>query len=171
MEELRDSSMQRIYGLMGDNLNPKVDAVRRTVGREWAHVHNEEAAAFAAAEARLTGRLAVCAGGCGPSSVHLVQGLYDAHREGVPVLALAAHLPTRRIGTGFFQETHPERLFIECSHYYCEMIGIPQMPRLLQIAMNSAVGKSGVHRCLWFPARSPMRPPTLPRPRRKGCLF
>jgi pyruvate dehydrogenase (quinone) len=145
VEELRDSGVQRIYGLVGDSLNPIVDAVRRTEGLEWVHVHNEEAGAFAAAaEARLTGRLAVCAGSCGPGSIHLIQGLYDAHRDGAPVLALATHIPSRQIGTGFFQETHPERLFTECSHY-CEMISNPrQMPRLLRIAMQSAVGKAGV---------------------------
>jgi pyruvate dehydrogenase (quinone) len=145
VEELRDSGVQRIYGLVGDSLNPIVDAVRRTEGIEWVHVHNEEAAAFAAAaEARLTGRLAVCAGSCGPGSIHLIQGLYDANRDGAPVLALATHIPTRQIGTGFFQETHPERLFTECSHY-CEMISTTrQMPRLLRIATQSAVGKSGV---------------------------
>ena len=145
VEELRDSGVQRIYGLVGDSLNPIADAIRRTEGIEWVHVHNEEAAAFAAsAEARLTGRLAVCAASCGPGNTHLIQGLYDAHREGVPVLALATHIPSRQIGTGFFQETHPERLFTECSHY-CEMISTPrQMPRLLHIAVHSAVGKSGV---------------------------
>lgn len=145
VEELYHSGVQRIYGLVGDSLNPIVDAVRRTEGIEWVHVHNEEAAAFAAsAEARLTGRLAVCAASCGPGNTHLIQGLYDAHRDSAPVLALATHIPSRQIGTGFFQETHPERLFTECSHY-CEMISTPrQMPRLLRIAMHSAVGKSGV---------------------------
>jgi pyruvate dehydrogenase (quinone) len=145
VEDLRDSGVERIYGLVGDSLNPIVDAVRRTEGIEWVHVHNEEAGAFAAAaEARLTGRLAVCAGSCGPGSIHLIQGLYDAHRDGAPVLALATHIPTRQIGTDFFQETHPERLFTECSHY-CELISTPrQMPRLLRIAMQSAVGKAGV---------------------------
>lgn len=145
VEGLRDCGARRIYGLVGDSLNPIVDAVRRTEGIDWIHVHNEEAAAFAAsAEARLTGRLAVCAGSCGPGSIHLIQGLYDAHRDGAPVLALATHIPSRQIGTGFFQETHPERLFTECSHY-CEMISTPrQMPRLLRIAMHSAVGNSGV---------------------------
>lgn len=145
VEELRDSGVQRIYGLVGDSLNPIADAIRRTEGIDWVHVHNEEAAAFAAsAEARLTGRLAVCAASCGPGNTHLIQGLYDAHREGVPVLALATHIPSRQIGTDFFQETHPERLFTECSHY-CEMISTSrQMPRVLRIAMHTAVGKSGV---------------------------
>ncbi|MGH3435511.1 MAG: pyruvate dehydrogenase [Sciscionella sp.] len=142
---LRDRGVQRIYGLVGDSLNPVVDAVRRTPGIEWVHVHNEEAAAFAAgAEALLTGKLAVCAASCGPGNTHLVQGLYDAQRNGAPVLAIAAHIPSRQIGTGFFQETHPEQLFAECSHY-CELITSAQHGgRLLHIAMQHAVGRSGV---------------------------
>ena len=132
IEVIRQAGVKQIYGLVGDSLNPIVDAVRRTDGIEWVHVHNEEAAAFAAgAEAQLTGRLAVCAGSAGPGNTHLVQGLYDAHRSGAPVLALASHIPSAQIGTGFFQETHPEKLFDECSHY-CELIGRPeQMPRVL----------------------------------------
>jgi pyruvate dehydrogenase (quinone) len=145
IEVIRQAGVERIYGLVGDSLNPVVDAVRRTDGIEWIHVHNEEAAAFAAgAEAQLTGRLAVCAGSAGPGNTHLVQGLYDAHRSGAPVLALASHIPTAQIGTGFFQETHPEKLFAECSHY-CELIGQPQqMPRVLRIAIQHALGRGGV---------------------------
>ncbi|MEU1804122.1 pyruvate dehydrogenase [Streptomyces sp. NPDC019937] len=145
VDVLRQTGVERIYGVVGDSLNPVVDAVRRTDGIEWVHVRNEEAAAFAAAaEAQLTGRLAVCAGSCGPGNTHLVQGLYDAHRSGAPVLAIASHIPSRQIGTGFFQETHPERLFTECSDY-CEMIGTPQqMPRVLRIAMQRALGHGGV---------------------------
>jgi pyruvate dehydrogenase (quinone) len=145
IDVLRQAGVERIYGLVGDSLNPIVDAVRRTDGIEWVHVHNEEAAAFAAgAEAQLSGRLGVCAGSCGPGNTHLVQGLYDAHRSGAPVLALASHIPSAQIGTGFFQETHPERLFAECSHY-CELISQPeQMPRLLRIAIQHATGRGGV---------------------------
>ncbi|WP_328584872.1 pyruvate dehydrogenase [Streptomyces sp. NBC_00370] len=142
---LRQAGVERIYGVVGDSLNSVVDAVRRTDGIEWVHVRNEEAAAFAAAaEAQLTGKLAVCAGSCGPGNTHLIQGLYDAHRSGAPVLALASHIPSHQIGTGFFQETHPERLFTECSDY-CEMISSPaQMPRILRIAMQRALGNSAV---------------------------
>ncbi|KND37580.1 pyruvate dehydrogenase [Streptomyces acidiscabies] len=142
---LRQAGVERIYGVVGDSLNSVVDAVRRTDGIEWVHVRNEEAAAFAAAaEAQLTGRLAVCAGSCGPGNTHLIQGLYDAHRSGAPVLALASHIPSNQIGTGYFQETHPERLFTECSDY-CEMIGTPeQMPRVLRIALQRALGNSAV---------------------------
>jgi pyruvate dehydrogenase (quinone) len=145
VEVLRDVGVERIYGLVGDSLNPIVDAVRRTDGIDWVHVHNEESAAFAAgAEAQLTGRLAVCAGSCGPGNTHLLQGLYDAHRSGAPVLALASHIPSTQVGTLFFQETHPERLFQECSHY-CELISQPgQMPRLQRIAIQTALGKGGV---------------------------
>ncbi|MFJ8111720.1 pyruvate dehydrogenase [Streptomyces sp. NPDC096132] len=142
---LRQAGVERIYGVVGDSLNSVVDAVRRTDGIEWVHVRNEEAAALAAAaEAQLTGRLAVCAGSCGPGNTHLIQGLYDAQRSGAPVLALASHIPSRQIGTGFFQETHPERLFTECSDY-CEMIGTPeQMPRVARIAVQRALGNSAV---------------------------
>ncbi|MGW4488249.1 pyruvate dehydrogenase [Amycolatopsis sp. NPDC004368] len=142
---LRDAGVERIYGIVGDSLNPIVDAVRRTDGIEWVHVRHEEAAAFAAAaDAQLTGKLAVCAGSCGPGNLHLINGLFDAHRSGAPVLAIASHIPSAQIGTGFFQETHPEQLFTECSHY-SELVSQPeQMPRLLRIAMQTAVGKGGV---------------------------
>jgi pyruvate dehydrogenase (quinone) len=142
---LRQAGVERIYGIVGDSLNPIVDAVRRTDGIDWVHVHNEEAAAFAAgAEAQLTGRLAVCAGSSGPGNTHLVQGLFDAHRSGAPVLALASHIPSAQIGTLFFQETHPDRLFQECSHY-AELVSAPeQMPRVLRIAIQTALGRGGV---------------------------
>src|ERR1700757_5086522 len=131
IEVLLDAGVQRIYGVVGDSLNPLVDAVRRIKGIDWVHVRNEEAGAFAAAaEAQLTGRLAVCAGSCGPGNTHLIQGLYDAHRTGAPVLAIASQIPSVQIGTGFFQETHPERLFVEGSHY-CELVSeAEQLPRL-----------------------------------------
>jgi pyruvate dehydrogenase (quinone) len=145
VDVLRQAGVERIYGVVGDSLNPIVDAIRRTDGIEWIHVRNEEAAAFAAAaEAQLTGRLAVCAGSCGPGNTHLIQGLYDANRSGAPVLALASHIPSKQIGTGFFQETHPERLFTECSQY-CEMVSQPaQMPRMLRIAVQRALAYDGV---------------------------
>jgi pyruvate dehydrogenase (quinone) len=142
---LRQAGVARIYGVVGDSLNPVVDAIRRTDGIEWIHVRNEEAGAFAAAaEAQLTGRLAVCAGSCGPGNTHLIQGLYDAHRTGAPVLAIASHIPSVQIGTGFFQETHPERLFVECSHY-CELVSqAEQMPRVVHTAVRHALGRGGV---------------------------
>src|SRR6266478_5191659 len=122
---LRQAGVARVYGVVGDSLNPFVDAIRRTEGIEWVHVHNEEAAALAAsAEAQLTGRLAVCAGSCGPGNTHLIQGLYDAHRSGAPVLAIASHIPSTQIGTNYFQETHPQQLFAECSAY-CELVSRP----------------------------------------------
>src|SRR5262245_48984998 len=145
VQVLRQAGVSRIFGLVGDSLNPLVDAVRRADGMKWIHVRNEESAAFAAAaEAQLTGRLAVCAGSCGPGNTHLIQGLYDAHRTGAPVLAIASHIPTEQIGTSFFQETHPERLFVDCSHY-CELVSqSSQMPRLARIAIQHAVGLCGV---------------------------
>ncbi|MDA3629684.1 pyruvate dehydrogenase [Saccharopolyspora sp. WRP15-2] len=144
IEVLVQAGVRRIYGIVGDSLNPVVDAVRRTEGIEWVHVRHEEAAAFAAgAEAQMTGRLAVCAGSCGPGNLHLINGLFDAHRSGAPVLALASHIPSAQIGTGFFQETHPEELFNECSHF-CELLSQPeQMPRLLRTAIQTASGRRG----------------------------
>ncbi len=125
LEVLVRAGVRRIYGLVGDSLNAFSDAVRRDGRVEWVHVHNEEAAAFAAsAEAQLTGRLAVCAGSCGPGNTHLIQGVMDAHRSGAPVLALASHINSRQIGTGFFQETKPEALFAQASHY-CETVAHP----------------------------------------------
>ena len=139
------AGVQRIYGIVGDSLNPVTDAIRRSGKLQWIHVRHEEVAAFAAgAEAQLTGQLAVCAGSCGPGNLHLINGLFDAHRSMAPVLAIAAHIPSSEIGTGYFQETHPEQLFRECSHY-CELISNPrQMPRVLQTAMQHAVSKRGV---------------------------
>jgi pyruvate dehydrogenase (quinone) len=145
IEILRQAGVRRVYGLVGDSLNPIADAIRRTPDVEWVHVHNEEAAALAAAaEAQLTGRLAVCAGSCGPGNTHLTQGLYDAHRTGAPVLAIASHIPSTQIGTNYFQETHPQHLFLECSAY-CELVSRPeQLPRVQRIAMQTALAKQGV---------------------------
>jgi pyruvate dehydrogenase (quinone) len=149
VELLMQAGVAHIYGLVGDSLNSFSDAVRRSGGAanggiDWVHVHNEEAAAFAAsAEAQLTGKLAVCAGSCGPGNTHLIQGVFDAHRSGAPVLVLASHIPAAQIGTGFFQETHPEQLFDQASHW-CEMVSQPaQMPRLVRIAIQHAVGLRG----------------------------
>src|SRR5579875_1520911 len=142
---LQQVGVKRIYGIVGDSLNPVVDAVRRTPGIDWVHVRHEETAAFAAAaEAQLTGQLAVCAGSCGPGNLHLINGLYDAHRSGAPVLAIASHIASAEIGTGFFQETHPEQLFQECSTFSELVSQAEQMPRLLRIAMQPAIGRSGV---------------------------
>jgi pyruvate dehydrogenase (quinone) len=144
-ETLAAVGIKRIYGIVGDSLNGLTDSIRRQGEIEWIHVRHEEVAAFAAgAEAQLTGTLAVCAGSCGPGNLHLINGLYDCHRSRVPVLAIAAQIPSGEIGSGYFQETHPDQLFKECSHY-CELISSPrQMPRMLQIAIREAVGKRGV---------------------------
>lgn len=143
---LQVSGVGRVYGLPGDSLNGFTDAIRRSDGTiTWEQVRHEEAAAFAAtAEAALTGRLAVCAGSCGPGNLHLINGLYDAQRTRVPVLAVAAHIPIAEIGSGYFQETHPEELFRECS-VYCELVGNPQSaPRIVEMAMRAAVEERGV---------------------------
>ncbi|MFF1836585.1 pyruvate dehydrogenase [Streptomyces sp. NPDC058231] len=139
------AGVKRMYGVVGDSLNPVVDAIRRNAAIDWIQVRHEETAAFAAgAEAQITGSLAACAGSCGPGNLHLINGLYDAHRSMAPVLALASHIPSSEIGLGYFQETHPELLFQECSHYN-EMISNPQqMPRLLQTAIQHAIGRGGV---------------------------
>ncbi len=145
VDTLVKAGVQRIYGIVGDSLNPVTDAIRRSGKIRWVHVRHEETAAFAAgAEAQLTGQLAVCAGSCGPGNLHLINGLYDAHRSMAPVLAIAAHIPSSEVGTGYFQETHPDQVFRECSHY-CELISNPrQAPRVLQTAMQHAVSKRGV---------------------------
>ncbi|MFD8999894.1 pyruvate dehydrogenase [Streptomyces sp. NPDC059582] len=142
---LARAGVERLYGVVGDSLNPVVDAVRRNSAIDWIHVRHEETAAFAAgAEAQLTGKLAACAGSCGPGNLHLINGLYDAHRSMAPVLALASQIPSSEIGLGYFQETHPDQLFRECSHY-SELISNPkQMPRLLQTAIQHAIGLGGV---------------------------
>src|SRR5271169_3963334 len=144
-EVLAAAGVKRIYGIVGDSLNGLTDSLRRQGKIEWIHVRHEEVAAFAAgAEAHLTGDLAVCAGSCGPGNLHLINGLFDCHRSRVPVLAIAAQIPSAEIGAGYFQETHPERLFQECSHY-CELISDPnQMPRTLEVAIRQAVGNRGV---------------------------
>ena len=144
-ETLAFAGVKRIYGIVGDSLNGITDAVRRQGKIEWVHVRHEEVAAFAAgAEAHLTGELAVCAGSCGPGNLHLINGLFDCHRSRVPVLAIAAQIPSAEIGAGYFQETHPQTLFRECSHY-CELVsGANQIPRTLEIAIREAVGKRGV---------------------------
>jgi pyruvate dehydrogenase (quinone) len=145
VETLTQVGVERIYGVAGDSLNGITNAIRKQGRIRWAHVRHEETAAFAAsAEAHLTGRLAVCAGSCGPGNLHLINGLYDAHRSRVPVLAIAAQIPSREIGSGYFQETKPEHLFAQCSHY-CEVISEPeQAPRVLEIAMRTAVSRRGV---------------------------
>lgn len=142
---LARSGVRRVYGLPGDSLNGFTDALRRDGRIAWEHVRHEEAAGFAAtAEAMLTGELAVCAASCGPGNLHLINGLYDAHRSGVPVLAIAAHIPGAEVGSGYFQETHPQELFRECSAF-AELAAVPeQFPHLLEIAMRTAIERRDV---------------------------
>src|SRR6201990_3198670 len=145
VETLAVAGVKRVYGVVGDSLNGLTDSLRRQGKIEWVHVRHEEVAAFAAgAEAHLTGELAVCAGSCGPGNLHLINGLFDCHRSRVPVLAIAAQIPSAEIGSGYFQEKHTATLFKEDSHY-CELISTAsQMPRVLEIAIRQAVGKRGV---------------------------
>ncbi|KGF20048.1 ubiquinone-dependent pyruvate dehydrogenase [Pseudoglutamicibacter albus] len=144
VETLGASGVKRVYGVVGDSLNGFTDAIRDS-DIEWVHVRHEEVAAFAAsAEAVLTGELAVCAGSCGPGNLHLINGLYDAQRSRVPVLAIAAQIPGGEIGSGYFQETHPVELFRECSVYVEDVRSAQQMPRVLRIAMREALSKRGV---------------------------
>jgi pyruvate dehydrogenase (quinone) len=145
VDTLAQHGVERIYGVAGDSLNGITDSIRGRESMRWLHVRHEEAAAFAAgAEAHLTGKLAVCAGSCGPGNLHLINGLYDCHRSRVPVLAIAAQIPSHEIGTGYFQETDPGHLFAQCSHYYGLVSQPDQMPRLLQIAMQTALSRRGV---------------------------
>jgi pyruvate dehydrogenase (quinone) len=145
VEVLAAAGVERIYGVSGDSLNGITESIRKQKQIEWVHMRHEEAAAFAAgAEAHLTGKLAVCAGSCGPGNLHLINGLYDCHRSRVPVLAIAAQIPSSEIGSGYFQETNPEHIFAQCSHY-CELISQPeQMPRVLEIAIQTATSRGGV---------------------------
>lgn len=149
VEVLVQAGATHVFGLVGDSLNPLTDAIRRSGGAaagglDWVHVHHEEAAAFAAsAHAQLTGRLAVCAGSAGPGSTHLIQGVLDAHRSGAPVLVLASHIAATEIGTGFFQETRPEELFRQASHWCATLTSPEQMPRMPRVAIQHAVGLRG----------------------------
>ncbi len=144
-ETLRAAGVERIYGVAGDSLNGFTDSLRRMKEIEWVHVRHEEAGAFAAgAEAHLTGKLAVCAGSCGPGNMHLINGLFDCYRSRVPVLAIAAHIPSAEIGGHYFQETHPEQLFGECAHYVETVSNPEQMPRVLDKAIRIAVAERGV---------------------------
>jgi pyruvate dehydrogenase (quinone) len=142
---LEQAGVKRIFGVVGDSLNGLTEALRVSGKIDWVHVRHEEVAAFAAAgEAQITGKLAVCAGSCGPGNLHLINGLFDAHRSRTPVLAIAAQIPSAEIGGGYFQETHPQNLFQECS-VYCEMVSDPQqMPYVLENAIRAAVGQRGV---------------------------
>lgn len=165
------AGVKRIYGVVGDSLNGLTDAIRRHGGIEWVHVRHEETAAFAAsAEAHLTGALAVCAGSCGPGNLHLINGLFDAHRSRVPVLAIAAQIPSAEIGSGYFQETHPEELFRACSHYAELVSGAQQMPRVLEIAIREAVGKRGVSVVVMPGDVALQRAEAAPEPRSAGLL-
>src|ERR1700744_4410430 len=144
-EVLQQAGVKRIYGVVGDSLNGVTDALRRQGEIEWLHMRHEEGAAFAAgAEAHVTGQLAVCAGSCGPGNLHLINGLFDCQRHGGPVLAIAAHIPSTEIGIDYFQATHPENLFKDCSHYV-ELVSSPgQLPQILNRAMRVAVARRGV---------------------------
>lgn len=150
VSQLIDAGVHRVYGIVGDSLNPVVDAIRKSGGSkkggiDWVHVRHEEAAAFAAAaEAQLTGKLAVCAGSCGPGNLHLMNGLYDAQRSAAPVLAIASHIPSVQIGQMYFQETHPDRLFNECSVYNEMISSAEQAPRVVNAPIRHAVELSGV---------------------------
>jgi len=145
VDTLVAAGVKRVYGLAGDSLNGITESIRTRDEISWIPVRHEESAAFAAgAEAHLTGSLAVCAGSCGPGNLHLINGLYDCHRSRVPVLAIAAQIPRNEIGSGYFQETHPEHLFAQCSHF-CELVSHPdQMPRILNIALQTAIARRGV---------------------------
>jgi pyruvate dehydrogenase (quinone) len=170
-ETLAAAGVKRIYGIVGDSLNGLTDAIRRQGKVEWIHVRHEEVAAFAAgAEAHLTGELAVCAGSCGPGNLHLINGLFDCHRSRVPVLGIAAQIPSAEIGSGYFQETHPQFLFQECSHY-CELVsGANQMPRALEVAIREAVGRRGVS-VLVLPGDVALRPASAAPPAKVDGLL
>lgn len=164
------AGVRRVYGVVGDSLNGFTDALRRHGGIEWVHVRHEEVAAFAAgADAAIHDRVAACAGSCGPGNLHLINGLFDCHRSRVPVVAIAAHIPSPEIGSGYFQETHPEHLFRECSSY-CELVSTPeQMPRALDMALRRASAESCV--CvIVIPGDIALRP-AIPAPPPRALTF
>jgi pyruvate dehydrogenase (quinone) len=165
VEVLGAAGVERVFGLSGDSLNGITDAIRKQKQIEWVHVRHEETAAFAAgADAHLSGKLAVCAGSCGPGNLHLINGLYDCHRSRVPVLAIAAQIPSQEIGSGYFQETKPEHLFAQCSHY-CEAVSHPsQIPRVLEIAIQTAVSRRGVS-VVAIPGDVALEPASVDSPR------
>lgn len=167
VETLVLAGVKRVFGVAGDSLNGITDTIRTSKEINWVHLRHEEVGAFAAgAEAHLTGSLAVCAGSCGPGNMHLINGLYDCHRSRVPVLAIAAHIPSNEIGSNYFQETHPERLFLDCSHY-CELVSQPnQMPRTLEIAMQTAISRQGVA-VVVIPGDTALKEATTQHPRLK----
>lgn len=168
---LAAAGVKRIYGVVGDSLNGLTDAIRRQGNIEWVHVRHEEVAAFAAgAEAHLTGSLAVCAGSCGPGNLHLINGLFDCQRSHVPVLAIAAHITSAEIGSGYFQETHPQDLFRACSHYSELVMGAAQMPRTLEIAIRESLGKRGVSVVVLPGDVALQRASDAPPPRLEGLL-
>jgi pyruvate dehydrogenase (quinone) len=146
VEMMIDAGIQRVYGVVGDSINPIVDSIRKTNGKlRWVHCRNEEVGAFAAgADALLTGQIAACAGSCGPGNTHLIQGLYNSHRNRAPVFAIAGQVPSRFIGTEYFQETHPERIFRECSHYCEAAYTAVQAATMSRLAIQSAITKRGV---------------------------
>src|SRR3984893_10463521 len=145
VDVLAEAGVRRMYGVSGDSLNGITDAIRAKKQLQWTHLRHEETAAFAAgAEAHLTGTLAVCAGSCGTGNLHLINGLYDANRSRVPVLAIAANIPSYEIGSRHFQETHPESFFRESRHYCALLSQAEQMPRVLEIAIQTALVKLGV---------------------------
>ena len=170
-DTLIEAGIERLYGVVGDSLNGLTESLRHRPALSWIHVRHEEVAAFAASgEAQITGKLAVCAGSCGPGNLHLINGLFDAHRSRTPVLAIAAHIPSGEIGGGYFQETHPQDLFRECSHY-CELVSDPaQLPYVLENAIRAAVGKRGVA-VLVLPGDVALKPaPARPNSPRAGLL-
>ena len=161
---LVNAGVKRVFGVVGDSLNGFTDSLRREGSIEWVHMRHEESAAFAAgAEAHLTGQLAVCCGSCGPGNLHLINGLFDCQRSGVPVLAIAAHIPSSEIGIDYFQSTHPEVLFKECSHYV-ELVTHPdQLPQILGRAIRTAVARKGVA-VVVIPGNVALGPLTKPVP-------
>ena len=163
-EALEQCGVRRIYGVVGDSLNGLTDALRRHGSIDWIHMRHEEAAAFAAgAESQLTGELAVCAGSCGPGNLHLINGLFDCHRSRAPVLAIAAHIPSTEIGIDYFQATHPETLFKECSHYAELVSSVEQLPQILQRALRVAIARRGVA-VVVIPGDVALRPSDVPVP-------
>ena len=145
VEWLVEQGVERIYGIAGDSLNPVLQAISREPRLRWVHVRHEETAAFAAsADAQVSGRVAACCGSCGPGNLHLINGLYDAHRSGAPVFALASHIATTNIGTDYFQETHPTHFFAECTQFRELITCAEHVDQIMGAALRSAINVPGV---------------------------
>ncbi|ROR91601.1 thiamine pyrophosphate-dependent enzyme [Nocardioides aurantiacus] len=145
IESLAEHGVRSVWGVVGDALNPVTDAIRREDRIEWIGVRHEEVGAFAAAaQAQLTGDLAVCMGTVGPGAIHLLNGLYDAKKSHAPVLAVCGQVPREEMGSEFFQEVDNDALFADVAVFNRTVTHVDQLPALIEAAGNAALQHRGV---------------------------